>query len=248
MANQWLRLWHDMPTDPKWRTIAKASGQRIGDVMAVYLHILVCASNATERGRTQSFNCEDVASALDIEPEQVSAIHAAMQSRVLDGDLVMGWEKRQVAREDGAAERAKAWRQAEKERKKTDANAAERNRTQTERDQTPDKDTEKRREETKKPPLPPKGVEYEPDGFRSFWEAFPKCNRKGARDKCLAVWREKRLEGASGSIVAHVVAMAATKDWTKEERQYVPAPVVYLRSTAWTGAEVEPQNAFEGGI
>ncbi|EOJ9867040.1 hypothetical protein ACQP3L_37610, partial [Escherichia coli] len=21
MANAWLRLWHDMPNDPKWRTI-----------------------------------------------------------------------------------------------------------------------------------------------------------------------------------------------------------------------------------
>ncbi|ENU2244993.1 hypothetical protein ACWNUG_005487, partial [Escherichia coli] len=23
MANAWLRLWHDMPNDPKWRTIAR---------------------------------------------------------------------------------------------------------------------------------------------------------------------------------------------------------------------------------
>ena len=138
MANQWLRLWHDMPTDPKWRTIARVSGQRIGDVMAVYLHLLVCASNATERGRTQSFNCEDVASALDIDTEQVSLIVDAMQGRVLDGDAVSGWEKRQVAREDGAAERAKAWREA----KKAESNATERNRTQAERKQTPDKDTD----------------------------------------------------------------------------------------------------------
>jgi hypothetical protein len=107
MANQWLRLWHDMPTDPKWRTIARVSGQRIGDVMAVYVHMLVTASNATERGRTQSFSCEDVAIALDLDTEQVTAIVDAMQGRVLDGDMLQGWEKRQVAREDGAAERAK---------------------------------------------------------------------------------------------------------------------------------------------
>ena len=79
MANQWLRLWHDMPTDPKWRTIAKASGERIGDVMAVYLHLLVCASNATVRGRTHSFNCEDVASALDIETDQVALFKDSSQ-------------------------------------------------------------------------------------------------------------------------------------------------------------------------
>lgn len=158
MANQWLRLWHDMPTDPKWRTVAKASGQRIGDVMAVYLHLLVCASNATERGRTQSFNCEDVASALDLDTEQVVSIVDAMQGRVLDGDQVKGWKKRQVAREDGAAERAKAWRDA----KKAESNAAERNRTQSERNQTPDKDTDKTREEEKEKERAPKAPPFDP--------------------------------------------------------------------------------------
>ena len=142
MANSWLRLWHDMPTDPKWRTIAKVSGQSIGNVMAVYIHMLVCASNATERGRTQSFNSEDVASALDMETEQIEQIVSAMQGRVLDGDLVKGWETRQVAREDGSAERAKAWREAKKQAKKQDSDETERNRTQAERKQTPDTDTD----------------------------------------------------------------------------------------------------------
>lgn len=152
MANQWLRLWHDMPTDPKWRTIAKASGQRIGDVMAVYCHLLVCASNATERGRTQSFCSEDVASSLDMETEQVQQIINAMQGRVLESDTLMGWEKRQVAREDGASERAKAWREAKKQAKTPETNATERKQTQAERKQTPDKirlDKDKDKKEAK---------------------------------------------------------------------------------------------------
>ena len=136
MAIQWLRLWHDMPNDPKWRTIARASSQPITAVISVYLHVLVCASNATERGRTQSVCSEDIASALDLECAQVEEILSAMQGRVLDGDRVSGWEKRQVAREDGAAERAKAWREAKKAE-------TERSRTQTERKQTPDKDKDK---------------------------------------------------------------------------------------------------------
>ncbi len=157
MSNQWLRLWHDMPTDPKWRTIAKVSGQRIGDVIAVYTHLLVAAStNAPERGRTQSFNAEDVASALDLETNAVDAIVDAMQLRVLDGDRMKGWDKRQPEREDGSAERAKAWREnqkalkeAEKAQKMADelaANDAERNRTQDELDRTLE---ERRREEEK---------------------------------------------------------------------------------------------------
>ena len=108
--------------------------------MAVYCHLLVCASNATERGRTQSFNCEDVASALDIETEQVASIVDAMEERVLSDGTLMGWEKRQVAREDGAAERAKAWRDAKKSEKQTPANATERTVSATERKRSADKE------------------------------------------------------------------------------------------------------------
>jgi hypothetical protein len=142
----WLRLWSDMPNDPKWRTISKSSKQSIASVMAVYLHIIVSASNATERGRTHDVCNEDVASALDLECEQVDAIVNAMQGRVLDGDHVSGWDKRQPSREDGSAERSKAWRESKKtvnqgetgnsEGNKTEPNAAERNQP-----------TEKRREE-----------------------------------------------------------------------------------------------------
>lgn len=137
MAIQWLRLWHEMPNDPKWRTIARSSKQPISAVIAVYLHLLVAASaNATERGRTESVCIEDVASALDLETEQIEQIMAAMQGRVLEGEMISGWEKRQVEREDGSAARAKAWREAKKLEKETQANAAERK-------QTPDKDKDK---------------------------------------------------------------------------------------------------------
>lgn len=162
-----------MPTDPKWRTISRASGQRIGDVIAVFVHVLVDASNATERGRTQSFVCEDVANALDIECEQVEAILSAMQGRVLDGDKLRGWEKRQPAREDGAAERAKAWREAQKEAKRAHPNASERTPNAPERKRTLDTDTDTDTEvEAKDDSLP--GIGIDPAG--------PKPSEKGDDD------------------------------------------------------------------
>lgn len=166
MANSWLRLWHDMPTDPKWRTIARASGQTIGNVMSVYIHLLVCASNAIERGRTQSFNSEDVASALDIDTEQVERIVAAMQGRVLDGDLVKGWETRQVAREDGSAERSKAWREAKKLAETDETNAGERKQAPTKRKQPKkpqDTDTDTDKEGVDK--STPRAAKKCPSGF-----------------------------------------------------------------------------------
>lgn len=222
MANQWLRLWHDMPTDPKWRTISKASGQRIGDVMAVYVHLLVCASNATERGRTQSFNSEDVASALDLDTEQVEQIINAMQGRVLEGDLLKGWESRQVAREDGSAERAKAWRESKKATSERTPNATERNRT-------PDKDTdkEKKKEDTPSASLP---------GFDLFWAAWPKSIRKEAKGKCMEAWAKVKAEAHAEQIVAHVEGKKQT-DWTKDGGRFVEAPLVYINQRKWEGAE-----------
>lgn len=116
MANPWFRVWAEMVNDPKWRTIARKSGQKIGDVIAVYLHMLTCASNAEDRGHTEGWCDEDVATALDIDTEQVEAIREAMQGRVLDGDYLTGWEKRQPKREredDTAAERKRQQRERE---------------------------------------------------------------------------------------------------------------------------------------
>jgi len=211
MANQWLRLWHDMPTDPKWRTISKASGQRIGDVMAVYVHLLVCASNATERGRTQSFNSEDVASALDLDTEQVEQVIAAMQGRVLDGDLLKGWENRQVAREDGSAERAKAWREAQKA-------SGERKPTTTERKRTPDKDTDK---EKKK----------DTSAFAAFWSTYPK--KEARKDAEAAFAKLNPNADLLARMVAAVEAKRNTIDWTKDGGKFIPLPATWIRAERW---------------
>jgi len=88
-----------MPNDPKWRTISRASGQSISVVLAVALHLMVDASRNVTRGHV-SVTAEDVASALDVTDEAVEAIFKAMQGRVLDGDQLTGWEKRQPKRED----------------------------------------------------------------------------------------------------------------------------------------------------
>jgi hypothetical protein len=137
MSNSWLRLWHDMPTDPKFRTISKVSKQPLCAVIAVYLFMLVDASNASERGRTQA-NDEDIASAVDLEIEQVELIRKAMQGRVLDEDYLTGWDRRQPKREDNSSERSKTWRESKKKEKEQ-----ERNRTQPNAEKRPEEDKDK---------------------------------------------------------------------------------------------------------
>lgn len=99
MANQWLRLWHDMPNDPKWRTIARISCQPISLVKSAYLHLLVDASQNVTRGHA-TVTQEDLASALDVTEDEIRAVLEAMQGRVLEEMRILGWETRQPKRED----------------------------------------------------------------------------------------------------------------------------------------------------
>lgn len=138
----WVRLWHDMPTDPKWRVVARKSGQPLAAVIAVFTMMLTSASgNAAKRGALNSWDNEDIAAALDMEPDAIKAIYDAMQGKVLDGDELTGWSRRQPKREDsGVSERVRKHREtkiAETERDETQRNAPE-TETETETDKKND--------------------------------------------------------------------------------------------------------------
>jgi hypothetical protein len=151
MANEWLRLWHDMPTDPKFKTVARVSGQPISLVISVYLHLLVSASRNVTRGHADVTE-EDIASALDVTEDEINPILEAMQGRLLDGTSLTGWEKRQPKKEDvgrpetgamSAAERKRLQREREKFGNKnnnvTDSHDESRNVT-TDKDKDKDKE------------------------------------------------------------------------------------------------------------
>lgn len=131
MAVEWLRLWHDMPNDPKWRTIAKVSGRPIALVLSIYTHLLVDASRNSPRGQI-SLTVEDIASALDADDDDVAAVLEAMQGRVRDGNQLTGWSRRQPKREDvgnpetGALSGAERKRKMRAARQGTQRNAMER--------------------------------------------------------------------------------------------------------------------------
>lgn len=235
MAAHWLRLWHDMPNDPKWRTISRVSGQPIPSVIAVYIHLLVSASNATERGRTHGVCSEDLASALDLEADQIEAILSAMQGRVLEGDIITGWAKRQVEREDGAAERAKRWREAKKHENRTQPNAAERNRTP---DKDKDKDTDKEKRKIKT--LGDLSI-ADDEAFKAFWAAYPrKTNQAAAR----RAWK-KHGPGILPVVFADIEARFRAGDWAEDRKEFIPHPATYLNGSRWLD-DIIPRGQSNG--
>jgi hypothetical protein len=135
-----------MPTDPKWRTIARISKQPISLVISVYVTLLCASSRNVTRGHAD-VTLEDIASQLDVTEEEISVVFEAMQGRVLDGFRLTGWEKRQPKREDcgsetgakSASERKRAQREREKEFLEKECHAPSRNVT-TDKDKDKDKD------------------------------------------------------------------------------------------------------------
>jgi hypothetical protein len=164
-----------MPTDPKFRSISRAAGQPLASVVAVFVFMLADASgNTMKRGVTQC-NDEDIASALDMDEDAVSAIRSAMQGRVLDGQNLTGWDRRQPKREDNSAERVRAYRESHKgsnavKRTVTQCNAPD---TDTDTDTDTDKGREERLEAPAKADTPKK---LTPDDLKRAMSA-----KRGAR-------------------------------------------------------------------
>jgi len=154
MSMGWCRLWHEMPTDPKFRSVAKRAGRPTCEVLALFTAMLANASaNEERRGTLRNWCNEDEAIAIDIEPEAAEAIYAAMQGKLLDGDRLTGWERRQPKREDSSTDRVRAYRErkkADSTRHVTPCNAHETH------GNAPDKDTDTERE-VQIPPTPRAG-------------------------------------------------------------------------------------------
>lgn len=152
MANEWFRLWHDMPTDPKWKTIARVSGQPISVVIAVAMHYMTSASRSVTRGHVD-VTTEDVASALDVTDEVVDAIYKAMQGRFMDGNRLINWDKRQPKKEDAGnpETRAKSAAERKREQRERERQAAEEAMSRASHDEsrgvTTDKDKDKEEKE-----------------------------------------------------------------------------------------------------
>jgi len=111
---------------------------------------------------------------------------------------------------------------------------------------------EKRREEKKETtPQPPGESAVSPDvrrldvpaAFLRFWAAWPKHPRKAAKGKCAELWAKKKLEAQAEHIVAVVQAMKLSEDWTKEDGQYIPGPLGWLRQEKWDGVELDAIQA-----
>jgi hypothetical protein len=110
----WFRVYHGMPTDPKWMLVAARAGNGTapGHVVAVWTMLLDHASSTKPRGSVESIDLEAIAAGLGWPHELVTAIYDALVARkhIIDGQ-VRTWAERNPAKFDATnAERQKKHR------------------------------------------------------------------------------------------------------------------------------------------
>lgn len=230
MANgiDWFRWHHGSVTDPKFQLIARKSGHRLGDVIAVWAYILEAASAAQQRGVVDGVDCEAVDCLLGAEEGTTAAIMAAMTQRgLIEDGVIVSWQKRQPKREredDHSTERSRAFR--DRKRQAQPCNAVQ-------RQETP-RVEESREEKNELPPKPPKGAGL----FEEFWAAYP---RKVGKDAALKAF-EKRMPDRAllDRMLAAIAAQRASPDWQKEGGQFIPHPTTWLNQGRWEDQPVAP--------
>lgn len=231
----WVRLYHETPTDPKWRVIAKRAGQRIGDVIAVWNFVLCNASsNAVKRGVTRNLVTEDIAAALDLNDADVTAILAAMEGKVIKNGALQGWEKRNPIKEDHSTERVKRWRE-------TQRNAEKRPELES--------DTEKETDKKQVTPRAEKARVVKPR--TRIPENFP---NEEAQRRAQAFWTEKgRLDLAHSvrdqaeQFRAHHTAHGKTMaDWPAAWRTWVHNALQFNRMERSNGRSSAHDRGTEG--
>lgn len=82
------------------------------------------------------------------------------------------------------------------------------------------------------------GKPAEPKGFADFWKTWPSSTRKGAKGKCLEVWKKAHAERDAAQVLAHVESLKNSASWQKNGGEFIPAPLVYLNKRSWEGADL----------
>ncbi len=214
----WFRWHHGSVTDPKFRLVARKTGARVADVIAVWAVLLEAASQAEDRGNPGALDFEAIDCALGLDDGQAQAIHAALGDREIinkDGSLA-AWDTRQPKRE--REDRTGAGRQAAFRAKKnqvTPSNAESHQKTPRE---------EKRREEKDQNQAPAKPAWFDPLAIElpesiplqawSEWITYRRTRKLTCSEQTMRAQVAKLIEWhGSGHSPPLIIATSIEKGW-----------------------------------
>lgn len=114
MEQPWFRHYAGASFDPKFDLIAAKAKAPPAVVRCAFFVMLELAAVAGDRGTVEGWDDETMAIPLGSDAETLERIRSAMQGRLLDGDRIRAWEKRQPKREDHSTDRVRAFRKRQR--------------------------------------------------------------------------------------------------------------------------------------
>lgn len=249
----WLR-WHTgTVTDPKWRVVATRADTSVSNVISVWACILEAASEAENRGSVESWCADDVAANLGIDSIIVERIWGAMQGKVLDGQQLTGWNKRQPLREreDYSTERVRRHRASKDDVGVTSPETPVTPRNTQKRQETP-RVEESRVEEIKattsavggsedKPPRAPKSLTADEEIVLAFYLATHP--RRKIDDSTAKRYIGKALKQFSAEDLKQAIRGNAQDEWHAERRKHELSYI--LRNTELISSFIEKSRPEE---
>lgn len=84
------------------------------------------------------------------------------------------------------------------------------------------------------------GESEKADPFEVFWKAYPKKKSKGDAKKAFSALKNVNLD----QLLSALEEQKKSKDWLKEDGQFIPYPATWLRRCCWEDEqEVNTENA-----
>lgn len=78
--------------------------------------------------------------------------------------------------------------------------------------------------------------------FEEFWKAYPnrrKYNKRGCRQK---YGRIENIEAVHAEIMAALEIQIRSNDWTKDNGEFIPSPLVYLNQERWKHVDTRSEK------
>lgn len=82
----------------------------------------------------------------------------------------------------------------------------------------------------------------QPDGFASFWSAYP---RKKSKGDAVKAWTKLHPDAAMRSVIAGSIAEQKTwPEWTRDNGQFIPYPASWLNARGWEDELMPASGGF----
>lgn len=79
-----------------------------------------------------------------------------------------------------------------------------------------------------------------------FWNMWPTHKRKTNKSGCLAHWNSHNLDDQADTISTAVQRAARSTDWLKDNGEYIPMPLTWLRQARWDAPDAGGPAADNG--